>query len=169
MASQPWCAGVCDIPMCFFQRGNSECQPSSCQHRAEWIKWLCLGSQFVTCYLSPTWEELGDPFSLAFHRDLPAFSAQSPLLWAPAVTASSYCTSWLSLSIPSSLSLTSICIIFPGIWAQITLPRAVASSSCPCCNPDKRHERLAGNTGGVGKSVPAAPSDLLTSEGSRGC
>lgn len=33
---------------------------------------------------------------------------------------------------PVSLALTWICIISPGIWGQITFPRSVVSSSCPC-------------------------------------
>lgn len=102
LSPQPQCAGACDILRCFFQREESECQPSSCQHRAEWIKWLCLWSHFVICYLSQPREELGHPFTSAFHRDLSAFSAQSPLLQAPTVTASSYCSFWLSLSIHSA-------------------------------------------------------------------
>lgn len=92
----------CVMFSCAFFRGKNVCQPSCCQHRAEWIKWLCLWSQFVTCYLSPSWEELGHPFTLAFHRDLPAFSAQFPILQAPTLTASIYCSSWLSLSFPSA-------------------------------------------------------------------
>lgn len=102
---------VCDILGCFFQRGKSECQPSSWQYRAEWIKkGLCLWKYLSsTCHLSQSWEELAHPFSLGINRDLPAFSALSPLLQAPTVTASSYIAplSWVfpSLQPGSDLNL----------------------------------------------------------------
>lgn len=106
------------------------------------------------------------PFTLGFHRGLPALSTPSPLsdgLRLSLLLAESFH--------PFSLALTWIFIIFPGIYRQITFPRSVASSSCPCCvlTPTRGMRGWQKALGGVGKAVPAATSHLPVPRGSCSC